>query len=247
MGFEKTIKIIAVSCITISFFFIGYIIHIYLSTFPHQYSTDINTWGQTGSFFGGIVGSLLAFITAILLIYSLVIQKRELFHEKRLQRTNSTYDICFRLLDRKDLILTSDNFLNMVLPDIKSFISNANKIINSKPSSKNAKDTFINEFYERFDSLKSIVEVKMLLSINLQVAKLINSSEINPEMKRFLKNYLLESLTSYEETLMEFFILDKNLTKNEISVINDFFTPSTKHFGTIQDEYNKQINLINTR
>ena len=85
---------------------------IYLIYFHDGISADQNDWSSFGSFYGGIVSSILSFISIVLLVYTISIQKKKDYSDNITALEKDTEDRVFKYIEKT----------NVVFDNLKKFI-----------------------------------------------------------------------------------------------------------------------------
>lgn len=206
----KFIRILLYVFISLSFISIGLLTFAYFSVFGGPYSDNINDWGFSGSFFGGIIGTLLTFVTTLLLIYSSYQQHKEIEFEK-VQGTffklfNYRQDKLTSIIETTQIIEWFDLATRYLDQQSKIEYTGERKINHINNTYKNFNDNF-------YPQLRSIINSNLILIKLLEgtknknsLAELLKGDFSSSEIKVMI--YLLEKdyFSEEEEKILKNYI-----------------------------------------
>ncbi|MEP1138622.1 MAG: hypothetical protein ABJH44_00190, partial [Balneola sp.] len=186
--------------------FVVFMIGLYFWYFNQGISTDINRWGITGSFFGGIIGTLLAFITTILLIYSNAKQHSDLKYERDLKAFFELFKY------RKSIINESLNLrIDSTYDKIIEF--SENDPLELKQWQEIVNNSILELKKNYFEKIHDII------NIDLYLITLLNKLEED----NFLKSFFLSQLTEKEKFNLVFYFLYLESDTEKSKTIENYF------------------------
>lgn len=98
----QLIRVIAIS-IVVAIMLFGVAIALYWGVFGRLgWSDDQAIWGQFGDFFGGLLNPILAFLSFVALLFTVVLQSKEIRDSHRFQEQQSFESVFFQMLHRFD-------------------------------------------------------------------------------------------------------------------------------------------------
>lgn len=187
----------------------------YIYFFRNQgISSNSNIWGSFGEYVGGIVGTILIFVTVILLYKSLTTQMLEFFKLSKLQTEQNFDSMLFNLLEAHNYVL--DNIQG------KRIIHNRDKTIYTGKlyveffvmdlARLYKKDNDINDIIHYLKLKKSIFQ-NLIIYFN-NIIDFVKKNENEDKIKKYLE-YIRIQVSNCESIVIAYYLTNKDWSFNK--------------------------------
>ena len=201
--------------IIIAFLFFAGTLITYVLSFVNEFGicikADHNNWGQFGSYMGGVLGPIFAFITLIALLHTIDLQSKDIkikIDEAKVQKQLAEDQK--KLLDIQKFEATYFNMLNQITNLINSYTHNSQE---GASYFRNRLDQLWNKFKENYHDKQAIDEY---------------FEKNEPQCHIEFKNFVLHIANIIK--IIEYSEFDKKIKYTYYEILNGFLSNRQKYF-----------------